>query len=243
MTKQGLHTSFMIELDKHGNSAYPSFIPTEIDYFLDKAYLALIAKKVTGNNALSQGFEASVKRVSDLSPLIREHYSFKMNFILDRRVNYVTYDLHPDVLYLIPGTSIIYSADPVGDGSPEGEFQANVNIIPHTEVPKFKYTVNNRPWIPEPVMVIDYNTGTWNNPEGSSATIYYDTDMPFIRNFGFKYKYVKKPKLIKDLNLNESIEVNDQFALEIVAMAVSYALDNISSSRVETQPQISNNQE
>jgi len=46
-----IYTKYMIEYDKANiTSSYPSFTPYEIATILNKAYLALIAQKVTGNN-------------------------------------------------------------------------------------------------------------------------------------------------------------------------------------------------
>jgi hypothetical protein len=51
MTHSDIYTKFMIEYDKANiTSSYPSLTKYEIATILDKAYLALIAQKYTGNN-------------------------------------------------------------------------------------------------------------------------------------------------------------------------------------------------
>lgn len=61
----------MIEYDKANvTSSYPSLTQYEVATILDKAYKALIAQKVTGNNPRRAPFEADVKSVSDLEPLV-----------------------------------------------------------------------------------------------------------------------------------------------------------------------------
>jgi hypothetical protein len=61
----------MIEYDKANvTSSYPSLTPYEVATILDKAYLALIARKVTGNNPRRSQLESDIKAVSDLAPLI-----------------------------------------------------------------------------------------------------------------------------------------------------------------------------
>ena len=51
MTHKDIYTKFMIEYDKANiTSSYPSLTPYEVATILDKAYLALIARKPTGNN-------------------------------------------------------------------------------------------------------------------------------------------------------------------------------------------------
>ena len=67
MTHGGLKTKYLIGYDKANiTSSYPSLTDYEIATILDKAYLALIAEKVTGNNPRRQVFEGDVKAISDL---------------------------------------------------------------------------------------------------------------------------------------------------------------------------------
>ena len=71
MTHKDIFTKFMIEYDKANvTSSYPSLTEYEIATFLDKAYMALIAQKVTGNNVRRAPFEADIKSISDLQPLV-----------------------------------------------------------------------------------------------------------------------------------------------------------------------------
>ena len=72
MTHKDIYTKFMIEYDKANvTSSYPSLTEYEIATVLDKAYNALIAQKVTGNNVRRSPFEADTKAVSDLQRLIK----------------------------------------------------------------------------------------------------------------------------------------------------------------------------
>lgn len=71
MTHKDIFTKFMIEYDKANiTSSYPSLTEYEIATVLDKAYLALISQKVTGNNVRRAPFEADVKSIFDLQPLV-----------------------------------------------------------------------------------------------------------------------------------------------------------------------------
>ena len=71
MTHKDIYTKFMIEYDKAGAStSYPSLTEYEVATFLDKAYNALIAQKVTGNNVRGATFESDVKSIADLGPLV-----------------------------------------------------------------------------------------------------------------------------------------------------------------------------
>ena len=71
MTHKDIYTKFMIEYDKANvTSSYPSLTEYEVATLIDKAYLALIAQKLTGNNLRSIGFEQDVKSIEDLRPLM-----------------------------------------------------------------------------------------------------------------------------------------------------------------------------
>jgi len=71
MTHKDIYTKFMIEYDKANvTSSYPSLTEYEVATVLDKAYHALIAQKVTGNNVRRVGLEGDLKSVSDIQALI-----------------------------------------------------------------------------------------------------------------------------------------------------------------------------
>ena len=70
-THKDIYNKFMIEYDKaEVTSSYPSLTQYEVATILDKAYLALIAQKFTGNNIRRMPFEGDVKVVADLHPLL-----------------------------------------------------------------------------------------------------------------------------------------------------------------------------
>jgi len=73
MTYENIYTKFMIEYDKANiTSSYPSLTEYEVATILDKAYLALIGQKVSGNNIRRSTIESDVKSISDIQPLIGE---------------------------------------------------------------------------------------------------------------------------------------------------------------------------
>lgn len=67
MTHENIFEKFMIEYDKANiTSSYPSLTDYEIATILDKAYLALIAQKVTGTNFRKAPFEIDTKAIEDI---------------------------------------------------------------------------------------------------------------------------------------------------------------------------------
>ena len=72
MTHNDIYTKYMIEYDKANvTSSYPSMTEYEVATILDKAYYALIAQKVTGNNPRQVPFESDVKSIADMQPLVK----------------------------------------------------------------------------------------------------------------------------------------------------------------------------
>lgn len=101
MTHNSIYTKFMIEYDKANvTSSYPSLTQYEVATVLDKAYNALIAQKITGNNFRKVGFEADLKAIEDIQPLIT---SADIALSNTRRPapNVVTGNLKSDHLYFV----------------------------------------------------------------------------------------------------------------------------------------------
>ena len=75
MTHKDIYIKFMIEYDKANvTSSYPSLTEYEIATVLDKAYNAIIAQKITGNNYRRSVFESDNKAIADLEPLVKSGY-------------------------------------------------------------------------------------------------------------------------------------------------------------------------
>ena len=101
MTHSDIYTKFMIEYDKANiTSSYPSLTKYEIATILDKAYLALIAQKYTGNNPRRSAFESDMKAIEDLKPLINNVYIIG-NLVGDNSYRFPTDKL--DYMYILNG--------------------------------------------------------------------------------------------------------------------------------------------
>lgn len=109
MTYQNIYTKFTIEYDKAGvTSSYPSLTEYEAATILDKAYLALIAQKLTGNNPRRAAFEIDTKAVSDVQQLItKKEYDASDITDNNKEHSYVDFDnnmsikLPTDFLYYV----------------------------------------------------------------------------------------------------------------------------------------------
>lgn len=101
MTHKDIYTKFMIEYDKANvTSSYPSLTEYEVATVLDKAYNALIAQKVTGNNIRRVSLEGDLKAIQDIAPLITTH-SDGLESI--ENLNVACRDLPEDLLYFVSG--------------------------------------------------------------------------------------------------------------------------------------------
>ena len=71
MAQSDVYKKFLIEYDKAEiTSSFPSLTKPEIAILLDKAYLALVGEKVTGNNQRGAQFESDIKAIEDIRPLL-----------------------------------------------------------------------------------------------------------------------------------------------------------------------------
>ena len=150
MTHGDIYTKFMIEYDKAGEAtSYPSLTKYEIATLLDKAYLAIIAQKLVGNNVRKSGFESDVKAIEDIRPLVTTKRITDIVTAEDDAIkNAVQFKISSDLLYYITSKarykiiqsdqSIIYPID-------------IVKLINHDQAQNFVSTSTNIPWIKNPV--------------------------------------------------------------------------------------------
>lgn len=262
MTHKGIYTKFMIEYDKANiTSSYPSLTEYEVATVLDKAYNALIAQKVTGNNVRRAPFEADVKAISDLQPLIARETKV-VTAIED--TNVLRTDLPEEFLYFINGSLVwrnVTETDEVdevedADNPPHletvvkpmaydkiGMRKMPTKLVSHDMANKFIASSFNIPWIKIPVCYI----------EGDMIYTVYDSfKFPEIAN-GLEITYIKKPNVFaknlsdfdnddisffddNGLNLSEyEFECNDTVAEELISLAIAFALENVESQRLNSK--------
>ena len=175
MTHKDIYIKFMIEYDKANvTSSYPSLTEYEVATVLDKAYNALIAQKVTGNNPRRAPFEFDLKAIEDLRPLIKEDSKLTLSaarmYSFRHTPTNLFYTYVPDkMLYFIAGAVGVDTAklnswmkesdDQVLDG-PIDDKSKTIKMVPlqlvsHKIAEQFYATANNIPWVKNPVCYLE----------------------------------------------------------------------------------------
>ena len=263
MTHNDIYTKFMIEYDKADvTSSYPSITQYEAATILDKAYLALIAQKITGNNVRRVGFEYDIKSIEDLRPLIVEkNATYKDKGVCD---NEYIFNTPSDMLYYLEGTAKYDNGDT--------ELVIPVN---HQMARNFKATNTNIPWIKQPVfcmeedglhMFIDPYKHA-NRPQ-FFKDVYIKRPHTFVKTLTadyiksnyltaneytqikgqptlFKYNlldredpyyngFVQKDVIEKFGSIYE-FELSDTMAEELISLAITFALENVEAARLNNK--------
>lgn len=244
MTHKDIYTKFMIEYDKANvASSYPSLTEYEIATILDKAYNALIAQKFTGNNPRRSSFESDNKSISDLQPLIKTDVCTGS---LDS-ANSFSANLPDGFLYYI-SSCIEHTISE--ESKPMDELAVriiNVKLVDHNTANKFLISPTNLPWVKTPVCYI----------EGNEITVIYDPMMQDLETDVY-VTFIKKPNTFVKENLTGKntyltfveekdengkvivpkgyeFECNDTVAEELISLAVTFALENVESQRLNTK--------
>lgn len=213
MTYENIYTKFMIEYDKANiTSSYPSLTKYEVATILDKAYLALIGQKVSGNNIRRSTIESDIKSISDIQPLIvSENKTLTEG---DPITNRLMCTLDP--------TKFLYF---VGAGITRNRKVTPVKLIPHESAEKFFETDYNKPWVKIPVCYIENNT---------LYVLYDSTDKNEITE-SLLLTYIKRPTtFVGNIDATE-FDCNDSMAEELISLAVTFALENVESTRLNTK--------
>lgn len=178
MTHKDIYEKFMIEYDKANiTSSYPSLTKYEIATILDKAYLALIAQKLTGNNQRKVAFEGDIKAIEDLRPLVVSRKIGNDKSVILHTTNESAYQIPSDMMYYIQ--SVLCKNNDVSSLDNVKHSIQNIKIVPREVASKFMVTDSNMPWITNPVAFIEndniyvlYDSYTFkdNNPENIILT-------------------------------------------------------------------------
>lgn len=215
MTYKDIHKKYMIEYDKENvTSSYPSLTTYEIATILDKAYLALIAQKLTGNQQRVP-FEGDIKAIEDVRNLIASKKISKSNTTLPID-NAVIYKLS-DILYFLTALVLI-------DGK-----LVTTNLVNHEIAKNFMHTATNRPWIKNSVCYI----------EGDNLIVLYD-DYSHKNVGDLQLTYIKQPDKFVDHIIGKTFddtqfELNGTMVEELISLAIIMSLETVESPRLQTK--------
>lgn len=215
MTYKDIHKKYMIEYDKENvTSSYPSLTTYEIATILDKAYLALIAQKLTGNQQRVP-FEGDIKAIEDVRNLIASKKISKSSTTLPID-NAVIYRLS-DILYFLTALVLI-------DGK-----LVTTNLVNHEIAKNFMHTATNRPWIKNSVCYI----------EGDNLIVLYD-DYSHKNVGDLQLTYIKQPDKFVDHIIGKTFddtqfELNDTMVEELISLAIIMSLETVESPRLQTK--------
>lgn len=226
MTHNDIYRKFLIEYDKDGiTSSYPSLTKYEQATILDKAYLALIAQKVTGMNTRRAGFEQDVKAVEDVRPLItREKISVTSteNCAQNEFVSQVPQEL----LYFVEGFVEMEKKN-------EKIISQPAVLLSHDSAQTYKNSTTNLPWIKNPVMYME------NDNIHILIDSYKYPNFPTISSTDSAnciIVYIKKPEsFVENLDngADPTFELSDSMAEELINLAIIMSVEIVESTRLQ----------
>ncbi len=232
MTHSDIYTKFMIEYDKANiTSSYPSLTKYEIATILDKAYLALIAQKYTGNNPRRSAFESDMKAIEDLKPLINNVYIIG-NLVGDNSYRFPTDKLN--YMYILHGEFTVNNSVNSFDG--KAHSIQEMRFVSHEEAKNYKATTNNMPWIEYPTSVIENNSiityvdptvVQYNGATSTAQFLYLKQPNKFAvgpGNFESDYDFT-----------STKFELSDSMAEELINLAIIMSTEIVESSRLTTK--------
>lgn len=263
MTHKDIYTKFMIEYDKANvTSSYPSLTEYEAATILDKAYLALIGQKITGNNYRRAGLETDIKAASDLAPLIVTAHSINASqddvgdnelglytnpedgfwdSLRDKPIrNEAICTLPKDFLYYVSATA---TTEYIGRTGSAVTNVYTANLVGHTQAEKFYETSTNIPWINGVVVYLDKARlpESQSTKQANVMWILYDRYI-YQGNVVIKQSvskasltYIKTPLSFDGFSENTNFECNDAVAEELISLAVAFALENVESQRLNSK--------
>ena len=235
MTHNDIYTKFLIEYDKANvTSSYPALTKYETATLLDRAYLALIARKVTGNNPRRASLEYDIKAIEDLRPLFVTNV-LSPTTAVGTADNEFVYKLpkKTEMLYFIDGLVDYSNAANAADGMKHKT--EVVNVADHRTAQKFMATNSNMPWIKQPIAFLEGDDlhlliDTYKHKEDSLS--FYAT---YIKQFA---KFATDTQEESNINYdfgNTEFELSDTMAEELISLAVAMALENVESSRLQSK--------
>lgn len=184
MTITECHYAFKLGMDRVDSLSTPDFYPEEIDWFLNEAQHAFIKNRMSAlSNPKNRGFEASKKRIDDLSTIVIK-YPLQPYIVptLDSGVYEVDlYDLAYSYMYFVSAYCELLVA-------PSCTKEVPLKFIQHDD-----YRIALRdPFNSPSLEFVPYNFGKSSSTDHDSSSIYmYPADYTVTKVY---VEYIKEPR-------------------------------------------------
>ena len=219
MTKSEFHIAFKLELDKTNSLSYPSFLPEEIDYWINRAISLFVKTRAFGTNPKSIGFQEDQKRSDDLRTCLNIGYYAPTSI----NGNMYIFDIPTDYWFMMGESAII-------------SYTWN-GVLCTKEVPFTEATIETY----KAKMYDTLNDFNMNYDYAEPIRFYSNNKIYVLTDGNYSIStidliYITKPTVfdITDTNITEYTYLPEHTHEEVVRLAVSLALENISDSRIQT---------
>lgn len=224
MTHNDILNKFKVEYDKADiASSFPSLTDYEIATVLDKAYLAIIAQKVTGNNQRRVQFEYDTKAIEDLRPLITSE-------LKQEQSDNVTIYSKNEHVYQVPDLFLYFVSAQIE--STDAKSNKIVNLVNHNMAQKYKLTDSNYPWVKDPVCYME--------DTNIHVLVDADVDAEAHKRLNLRVTYIKKPNsFVSNVKVasTTTFELSETMAEELINLAIAMSLEIVESTRLNTKLQ------
>ena len=214
-----MHIAVGLELDKSNSLSYPSFLPEEIDYWLQRSELKIAKDTLFGSRDNLTNETNSMKNYEDLRTLLTITSYVALSADTKSRVNFGNIDLPVDFLHLESATLRNSNGDTYMAKVIDKNFKHN-----------YLSTPTNTPWIEDPLCYVEEDKLTYIvDPTDSTFTTMTDNDGSF--------SYYKRPRLVS-LSGSVDSELPETLHDKVVYTAANLMIENIESPRYGTNTQV-----
>jgi hypothetical protein len=239
MTIEQFHREFKVFFDKTDSSSYPEFLPGEIDIYLNEGQDRIIKQRYGRDNIYNRGFEEMQKRTDDLKELVVTKFTSLSQATPYQDVGDNVYradlaDLYENVDLTTSSTEeymfYLKSIVQTCDGSCCS--WSRVKLVQHDDIASVITDPFNKPTKGRPIIFFeDGDIFIWTAP-GKTIN-------------GFQVTFLKRAA---QLNLGgysatprTDCELNEHMHKELLQVAITIALENLASPRVQSQIPVNEN--
>ncbi len=217
MTIQEFHTAIDIEVDKSLDFEYPYLLPETKDYWLNKAQERFIKSRAFGNNVFRTSFEETEKRIDDLRTIVKIGTA-----ITPTSVGTIYSSALPnDYLYLVR-----HQCYTTYSGCSTPDLVSGIQV----KNDELNILLKDPFWEPVPTEPLYYVLGNSIVYETQGSFVVTSTLLTYIKTYT-KFRYgTQYISVTTDTNTELPVHTHQ----EIVDIAVNMLLENIESSRYQT---------